>query len=123
MFLISKTDCCAADRSILARLPVYQECLVTFKSMTQQVIQRARHYQGVRASLVVKRLLLLWVVNILLCIPYLETECFDDCFNILQIYKANKITHSHSDSVMRKIFVTQWRIWSRDPPVPIHTPG
>ena len=121
MLFISKTDC-AADISILARLSAYQECLVTFKSMTQQVVQRAGHYKDVRASLGVKRLLL-WVLNILLCISYLETECFDDCFNILQIYKANKIMHSHSDSVMRKIFVTQWRIWSRGSPVPIHTPG
>ena len=40
MSLISKNDCCA-DRSIKALLSAYQECLVIFKSMTSQVVQRA----------------------------------------------------------------------------------
>ena len=37
----SKNDCCA-DRSILAPPSAYQECPVTFKLMTSQVVQRAR---------------------------------------------------------------------------------
>ena len=38
---ISKNDCCAG-RPILALPSAYEECLVTFKLMTSQVVQRAR---------------------------------------------------------------------------------
>ena len=45
MPLISKNDC-FADRSILALQSAYQECPVTFKLMTSQVVQRARPSRG-----------------------------------------------------------------------------
>ena len=41
MPVVSKNDCWE-DKSILALLSAYQECLVTFKSMTPQLVQRAR---------------------------------------------------------------------------------
>ena len=45
MPLKSKNDCCA-DRSILALRSAYQECPVTFKLMTSQVVQRAEPLTG-----------------------------------------------------------------------------
>ena len=41
MLVVSENDC-REDKSILALLSAYQECLVTFKSMTSQLVQRAR---------------------------------------------------------------------------------
>ena len=41
---IQKDYC--ADRSILALLSAYQECPVTFKLMTSQVVERARSLTG-----------------------------------------------------------------------------
>ena len=49
---MSKTDRCA-DRSILALINAYQECMVIFKSMTSQVVQRARPlraHTGIRVN-------------------------------------------------------------------------
>ena len=45
MPLKSKNGYCA-DRSILALPSAYQECPVTFKLMTSQVVQRARPLSG-----------------------------------------------------------------------------
>ena len=45
MPLISGNDSCA-DKSIAAILSAYQECLVIFKSMTSQVVQRAQPLSG-----------------------------------------------------------------------------
>ena len=45
MPLISRNDSCAR-RSIVALLSAYQECLVTFKSMTSQVVQRVQPLSG-----------------------------------------------------------------------------
>ena len=51
----NKIDC-SADRSIHALLNPYQEYLVAFKSMTSQVVQRARPLSRVEACLGVKGL-------------------------------------------------------------------
>ena len=50
MPLIPKDDCCP-NRSTVAQLSSYEKCLVSFKLMTSQVVQRERPHMAAWASI------------------------------------------------------------------------